>query len=265
MASRLHFRELPACAVRRPAAGEVHVWFVDLDAAGGPPRPRDLLSEDELDRGHRFHFERDRRRFMAARGALRTRLGSYLLSAPQDIRFAYGAHGKPSLSAPSSRLRFNLSHSGGRALLGFTVDREIGVDIERLTPVPDALDLAARFFAPTEWDALASLDPVRRDHAFLRGWTCKEAFVKAKSEGLGYPLDQFAVSLSPDAPAQLLALEGDDPAAWSLVAFEPEEGFLAAVAVHGPECQVTVWGAPAGMAPETTAVAPGAPREGAWA
>jgi 4'-phosphopantetheinyl transferase len=253
MDSRLRFRELPSGGVRPPAVGEVHVWFVDLDAACGSLGPGDLLSGDEIDRGHRFHFERDRRRFMVARGALRTRLASYLLCAPQDIRFAYGAHGKPSLAAPSSPLRFNLSHSGARALLGFTVDREIGVDLERLTSVPDALDLAARFFAPREWDALASLGPVLRDHGFLRGWTCKEAFVKAKGEGLGYPLDQFAVSLSPDEPAQLLALEGADPRAWSLLDFAPEEGFLAAVAVEGPATQVTVWGAPAGRAPAPTA------------
>ncbi len=246
MDDRVRFRQEPQGDVRPPAAGEVHVWHVDLDAASESPRPGDLLSPDEFERGYRLHFARDVRRFMLTRGALRRRLGSYLACPPEDITFAYGAHGKPSLASPAaSDLRFNVSHSGGRALLAFTASSEIGIDIERLTPVPDALDLAARFFALAEQMAMDAVDPDQRDRAFLRGWTCKEAFVKATGEGLGYPLDLFAVSLAPKAPARLLALEGADPREWSLVDFDPEEGFLAAVAVQHPAVRVTVFGAPA--------------------
>jgi 4'-phosphopantetheinyl transferase len=247
MDDRVRFRPEPSGDVRPPAAGEVHVWHVDLDAAGESPRPGDLLSQDEFERGYRLHFARDVRRFMLTRGALRRRLGSYLDCPPQDIQFAYGAHGKPALASPaSSALRFNVSHSGGRALLAFTTSSEIGIDLERLTPVPDALDLSSRFFALAEQIALEAVDPDQRDRAFLRGWTCKEAFVKATGEGLGYPLDGFAVSLTPEAPARLLSLEGADPRGWSLLDFAPEEGFLAAVAVQHPAALVTVFGAPRG-------------------
>lgn len=111
--------------------------------------------------------------------------------------------------------------------------------------MPDALDLAARFFAPAERAALEAMGPDQRDRAFLRGWTCKEAFVKATGEGLGYPLDRFAVSLDPETPTRLVAALGTDPLEWSLVGFEPEEGFLAAVAVPRRVSLVTVFGAPA--------------------
>jgi len=246
MNDRVRFRQEPGEIVRPPARGEVHVWHVDLDGGGESARPGDLLSPDEFERGYRLHFARDVRRFMLARGALRRRLGTYLACPPQDIRFAYGAHGKPSLASPApSALCFNVSHSGGLALLAFTSSSEIGIDLERLTPVPDALELTARFFALTEQMALDAVDPEQRDRAFLRGWTCKEAFVKATGEGLGYPLDRFAVSLAPKSPARLLALEGADPREWSLVDFEPAEGFLAAVAVQHPAARVTVFGAPA--------------------
>lgn len=113
MDERVRFRNEAIGDVRSPAAGEVHVWHVDLDAAGDIPGPGELLTQDEFDRGNRLHFARDVRRFLLTRGALRRRLGSYLGVPPQDLRFAYGANGKPSLSTPSSSsLSFNLSHSG---------------------------------------------------------------------------------------------------------------------------------------------------------
>jgi 4'-phosphopantetheinyl transferase len=258
MDERITFQEEPEGRVRPPAAGEVHVWHLDLDATAETPRPGDLLSDDEFDRANRLQSARDMRRFMLTRGALRRRLGGYLDCPPEVITFAYGPYGKPALATPfSPSLRFNVSHSGGRALLGFTASSEIGIDIERLTPVPDAPELADRFFAPAERAALRALDPDQRERAFLRAWTCKEAFVKATGEGLGYPLDSFAVSLAPDVPSRLLALEGADPNDWSLVVFEPEEGFLAAVALQRSSSEVTVFGGRASARRAPSPLGPG--------
>lgn len=239
----VRYRAEPAGGVRTPAPGEVHVWFVDIGEAAASPCP-DLLSADEVERAGRFRFERDRTRFVLARTALRCRLGDYLGCSPREIRFGYNLHGKPFLVEPKGgpRLGFNLSHSGGRALLGFTSGAAVGVDLERKVPVPDATDLAAQFFARAEREALASMAPARREHAFLAGWTRKEAMVKALGEGLGFPLDLFQVSLSLDEPARLVALEGADAAGWTLLGFEPEEGYVAAVAVEGPGFGATLFG-----------------------
>lgn len=233
--------EAPGVRVRTPAPGEVHVWYVDI-GEGDVPSSGDLpLSADEVERADRFRFERDRTRFVLARMALRRRLGDYLGCSPGDVRFGYNPNGKPFLAAPEARprLSFNLSHSGGRALLAFTDGAAVGADLERRVSVPDAGELAAQFFAPAEREALASFEPSRREHAFLAGWTRKEAVVKALGEGLGFPLDRFAVSLSLGEPARLLSIEGADATAWTLVGFEPEEGYVAAVAVHGRDYQLT--------------------------
>jgi 4'-phosphopantetheinyl transferase len=235
------FRAQAAGDVRSPAAREVHVFYVDIDA-GSTATLAKLLSADEIGRADRFHFARDARRFVHARAALRRMLGAYRGCAPEDVEFAYGPQGKPAMRAPSGPpLAFNLSHSGGRALLAFTSGSAVGVDLERIVEVPDALDLAARFFAAGERRALETAPPSDRSRAFLSGWTRKEAFVKARGEGLGFPLDRFEVTLSP-RPARLLALQDGDPAAWTIVGLEPEEGHLAAVAVEGGDYEVTMFG-----------------------
>src|SRR3954471_1862464 len=112
---------------------EVHVWRAVLDL---PPAAvmdlRRLLAADEQERADRFHFEQDRRHFIAARGMLRLLLGRYLRTAPEQLQFTYNPYGKPDLAAgPDAHpLRFNVSHSHGLALYAVTQGRRIGVDVE---------------------------------------------------------------------------------------------------------------------------------------
>src|SRR5262252_2460436 len=103
------------------------------------------LSKDELARASRFHFERDRDRFIVARGELRRVLAGYVGLDPGSLTFRYGARGKPSVEGDS--LEFNLSHSGSIALLGLTRQRRIGIDIEEIRYLDDCGELAARFFS----------------------------------------------------------------------------------------------------------------------
>src|SRR5579863_8613710 len=114
---------------------EIHLWRVDLESIGADEfRWRQVLSSDELTRAARFHFSRDRQRFVAARAWLRTILGGYLRTDPRSLTFTYSKREKPSLGPDfgSSDVRFNVSHSSGIALLAFTRGREIGVDVELL-------------------------------------------------------------------------------------------------------------------------------------
>lgn len=224
--------------------GEVHVWAARLDDLP----EADLLvqlSVDERERARRFAFERDRRHFTSARGFLRILLGRYLGRDPSTLRFAVGPRGKPFLSG-SEGPRFNLSHSGGLALLAFAVDRELGIDVERERPMPDAEDIARRYFSQREQEEILRLPREERGSAFFRCWTRKEAFIKATGDGLARPLDEFDVTLSPGEPARLLRVDGEPGAAhrfW-LEDLRPAAGFAGALAVAGrPERVVRrAWG-----------------------
>ena len=131
---------------QRLAEGEVQVFRASLDSPSVPaPELLPLLSEVERVRARRFCFEHDRDRFVAGRGTLRLLLGAYLAEEPERLVFAYGPRGKPSLK-DAADVRFNVSHSAGLALLAFAWGVDVGVDLERERPVPEAAEIAARLF-----------------------------------------------------------------------------------------------------------------------
>lgn len=177
----------PAVTPRRLAAGEVELWRVSLDqppelAAGS----RDVLSPDEQERARRFFFERDRRRFTVGRSVLRHLLADYLGCDAAEIVFRYGANGKPAVGSPAmADLHFNVAHSEGMALYGFTRAGEIGVDVEAIRELPDWEFIAATCFSPEEQQRVATAPADRRLAQFFAAWTRQEAVLKATGLGLG--------------------------------------------------------------------------------
>jgi 4'-phosphopantetheinyl transferase len=175
------------------------------------------------------------------RGLLRIILGHYVEAPPEGLRFCYNPYGKPALDPTQDRgsLRFNLSHSGGRALYAVARGREVGVDVETIRTEFAGLAIAERFFAPAEVAVLRDLAPEHRTRAFFSCWTRKEAFIKARGKGLSIPLDTFEVSLAPGAPAALLAThdDRDEAARWTLFDLDPGPGFAGALAVEGDRCR----------------------------
>src|SRR6267378_5151373 len=214
---------------------DVHLWRVDLNQPLAiMERCRHLLSVDEQARANRFHFESDRQHFMVARGCLRTILARYLEIDPRAVQFSYASHGKPELASPTSQaqpLNFNLAHSGGLALYAFTRVGEIGVDLEHIRPEFTGDDIARRFFSATEVACLDRLPVDQRALAFFNCWTRKEAFIKAKGMGLSMALDQFDVTLAPDAEPALLSTRWDESEAarWSLKEIDVARGFVGAI------------------------------------
>ena len=223
-------------------AGEVHAWCFDLDAAcadGGAEAAG--LSVDERTRAERFHFARDRVRFLRGRAALRHLLAGYAGREPHALVFAQGAHGKPAL--PGTGLEFNLSHSGGCAVLAVTRGRRVGVDMERIRAERATLAVARRFFAPAEAAAVAAATPAERPLTFFRCWTRKEAYVKARGEGLSLPLDRFEVPLGPDATGALTVARDDhtETMRWGLRELVPAPHHLGAVVVEGQGWTLRAW------------------------
>ncbi|MFN2385464.1 MAG: 4'-phosphopantetheinyl transferase superfamily protein [Thermoanaerobaculia bacterium] len=229
----------PAEVLASPA--DVDVWRIDLErAAGSIPGMDATLAEAERDRAGRFVFDGDRERFLAAHGVLREILARYLRRDPAGILFRTTGYGKPSLEAGSAPdpddLRFNLSHSGDRALCAVTREREIGVDIEKIRNDFSVYELAERFFSPAEVAALRALPENSLREGFFTCWTRKEAFIKARGEGLSIPLDSFDVTVGPGSPARLLAVRGAQEAArWTIRELPAGSGYVAAVAVEGED------------------------------
>jgi 4'-phosphopantetheinyl transferase len=193
----------------------------------------EILSPDEQARADRFHYARDRDRFVVARATLRTVLGRYLRTAPAQLEFTYGPHGKPSLS--QRELEFNLSHSAHLAVIAVTGDRPVGIDLEQVHPIHDLENLTARFFTADEHQRLLRLPEAQRLPSFFRCWTCKEAYLKATGEGLGQ-LKSPEVDIQPQQLAYLV-----NPADWQVQELAVEEGFMGAIAAPGHGWTTRLW------------------------
>ena len=213
-------------SAREPAplrAGQVHLWRAPLEPTAELSA---TLSPGEWLRASRLHFERDRARFIATRGLLRTILAHYADTDAAALKFAAGAHGKPELDGPVTSLRFNLSHSDDLMLLAVTHVREIGVDLEFMRANLPFETLADHYFDPEEaWD-LRLLPPAQRAWKFYDTWTCTEARLKASGTGLA---NGFQVV---------------EPDRWSLLKLTPAVGYTAALAVEGGDFQLECWSWP---------------------
>lgn len=201
--------------------GEVHIALTLIDRPELPLADlADLLADDERAQMARFRFEGDRRRYAVGRGMLRLWLSRYLQRAPQDLRFRYGANGKPVVEEAGG-VHFNLSHSGGLVAFAATRAGEIGIDLERVHELAAWEQISVLCFAPEERSLLNAAAPDDRLTQFFRLWTRHEAWLKAWGAGLG-----GAEKPKPDEDA------------WSrpgtsgvLETFAPAPGYIASVAV----------------------------------
>lgn len=186
---------IPA-GLRRADPPDCELWQLDLLT---PIAPAGLatLSAQESTKAARFVFERDRNRYRAAHVQLRQLLAGSIGVAAERLEFIEGTFGKPAL-AGAARCSFNLSHSEDTGVLLIAPRGEIGVDVEVLRPMRDALALAERNFSRSENADLRALPERSRDHAFLTGWTRKEACLKAIGSGLSISPDTFTAGLSHD-------------------------------------------------------------------
>jgi len=180
---------------------EVQVWMAPLDLAPAKLAALEIsLDAAERERASRFHFERDRSRFIAAHGALREILASALAIPPGGIAFAFGPAGKPRLVGDHS-VRFSLSHSGSLALIALADNREIGVDVELIRDLPEMDDIARQSFSPADRTMLQGFDSAKKKDFFFRLWTRHEAIAKCTGLGLEESNQLFGGSVMELAPA----------------------------------------------------------------
>lgn len=221
---------------------QVHLWRFGLSEPG-LPRSADLLaslSPDEQRRADSFRRGRDRDRFLAGRGLLRVLLGGYLGTSPARLRFSYGVHGKPELVPRHSAadLHFNLSHSDDLVLIALARGLQVGVDVEWVRPGFPIEELASRFLTPDEAERLGTISGLARKRALYLRWTCKEAVLKARGEGLGTSPKQVVLHPAPSVPSIVRGTYRSRPGSaeeqpWWIRLFAPEPDYVAAVAAEG--------------------------------
>ncbi|NES76659.1 MULTISPECIES: 4'-phosphopantetheinyl transferase superfamily protein [Okeania] len=238
----MFFSHLPLGQKLELSPNHVHIWSKNLKS---PPSEIEelskILSSDEIDRAKKFYFERDKNRFIIARGTLRKILSCYLNIEPKKLQFTYSERGKPYL--PDTSILFNLSHSQDLALYAITTVNLIGIDLEYIRPMNDAEALAKRFFTSQEYNLISQLPPQQQQEIFFKIWTCKEAYLKATGDGLAGGLEKVEVCLKPEQPIQFISINGDfqEASRWYLHQFIPESNYIAAVVVAGTNQNLSFW------------------------
>lgn len=221
---------------------QVDVWRVNINL---PPATvkflESTLSAQEIQRAERFHFEKDRIRYIVAHGCLRDILSRTLQCEPEQLDFDANPYEKPILK--DHTLEFNLSHSGDFTLIAVARGNKVGIDVERIRSDIELENIANRFFSTNEFTELMSLPTEQKTSAFFSCWTRKEAYIKAQGLGLSLPLESFDVSISPNEPAILRATRPDAHEAnrWALFSLDVDPEYAAALAVEGPALDLRLW------------------------
>ena len=224
----------------------VDVWRSQIDlSAAKISEYRSMLCEEELKRTEKFTFPNKQEEYVVTRGLLRSALALVLKEDPASFSFKYSESSKPYLTTEVDRqaVAFNVSHSHGQALVAISLDRKLGVDIEKIRPEVEYEKLAERFFSKAEHKALMQCAAEERVAAFFATWTRKEAFVKAVGKGIAFGLSEFDVNVDANAPPKMLHTrwDADDVNNWHMANIESVNSHMATVVADGRAFKLRLW------------------------
>jgi 4'-phosphopantetheinyl transferase len=218
--------------VTEVVAEAVDVWCANIDtvAASRGERLGSLLSKEECARASRVSLAASRRRYIAGREMLRLILGEQCGIDPADVAFAYGPHGKPSMSVGRDRF-FSVAHSDGLSAVAVTRVGEVGIDIERLRDDVDFDRIAPRMLPADDVHLLAALPVGERVRAFFDSWVRREALVKATGTGL-LPWWTARAGLRTSPADRRPDIDRDEVGGWEICMFSPSPDSSGCVTVR---------------------------------
>jgi 4'-phosphopantetheinyl transferase len=219
------------------ATDAVHVWRAPLRWTPECGHLEQLLSVDELRRAYKYRFAKDRCEFLITRAAIKDILSRYLDSQPSELVIASDVRGKPSLTG-CEWLQFSISHSRTLALFAIARSKRVGIDVEMVRGDLPELQLADMFFAATEAELLRRLDGRSRSELFFILWTRKEAYLKARGEGIARRLRECDTSLaSPSQPAFI----SENGCEWAIRPVKLGSHWIGACAAEGRAWRMCFW------------------------
>lgn len=221
------------------APGEVHVWFAfsgQSENAHLIKRYEGMLCADELDSYQRLQQQEHKLEYLVSHALLRSTLSQYVDKDPADWQFLYNSHGKPSLAKSDSDLdlRFNTAHTNGLAVCAVSNMMELGIDVEFHSNAQALLEVADHYFSDREVAELAKLPKDEQERSFFRYWTLKEAYIKARGEGLAIPSSQLGFEFSSSGQISFALPDsgaGMPSEQWSFHLLSPADNYTSGLAV----------------------------------
>jgi 4'-phosphopantetheinyl transferase len=216
------------------------VFYVELTALSPElvDRYREWLSSDEREKAGRMKTPRLETEYVVTRALCRWVLSRFEPTVhPSDWQFARTEAGRPYSTGPRTAPAFNLSHGGGLVVCVVSESPFVGVDVEPLSRGDELLGTAKKMFSLDENEELHALAAFERARRAVDLWTTKEAYLKARGEGISVRLTRFGILAGGDRSYALgdVSVFSDDPRAWQLEVREVQgeaEPCVIAVAVR---------------------------------
>ena len=223
--------------IEPPGPGAAHIWYLWPDRVTDEARlaaHEQILTDDERIRTHSFHFLEHRHAHLLTRAFVRRLLSQYADVHPEDWRFVRSPFDKPEISGPPivSSIHFSLSHTKGLIACAISSQSAIGVDAENVERASDFMNIAERFFAPSESRLLQDLRESDRPRRFFEYWTLKESYVKARGLGLSLDLSSFAFQIDNAIRINFDPPDSAEAAAWQFQLFTPGANHIAAISIR---------------------------------
>jgi len=209
-------------------SADLRLWWIDLETCAAGMSMEAGEAPDFAGDPPEEHMS-NRRRLLAGRHATRWLLAESLGRAPEQLVIEIDPAGKPRLA--DGAIRFNVSHSGRFGLVGISREREVGVDVEVIRPVPELDALVNEQFTNTERAEWVAAAPANRDRRFLETWTRKEACAKAMGTGFLIAPLLFAVGAGPEQVSVRIDPPGGPACELTVCSVQPCADAVAAVAI----------------------------------